>query len=117
MAETHPVSLGESVGWMAEDAQANRRRGGGLSMLAVGIFRLDQFGVPLAAVGTAYPAPGSPVIGDRVYIGAHASVLGPVPIGDDAFLGTRALVLRDREPGAVAVGVPADVIEPTSALR
>jgi serine acetyltransferase len=166
---------------MVEDAKVNRRRGGGiLSVLAVGIFRLNQFGVrgtglaasvvrllslplvafsrlmlscempgalacgrrlvlahggrgiivvpdavigddvvmaPYSAAGVAYPAPGAPVIGDRVYIGAHASILGPVSVGDGAFLGARALVVQDVGPGALAVGVPADVIEPSSVSR
>src|SRR4051794_33455090 len=46
MAETHPESLGELAEWMREDAEVNRRRGGGIfSVIAVAIFRLNQFGI------------------------------------------------------------------------
>jgi serine acetyltransferase len=75
----------------------------------------DVLMAPYSAVGAAYPTPGAPVIGDRVYIGTHATVLGPISVGDGAFLGARALVLRDIEPGAFAVGTPAEVMGAESA--
>lgn len=77
----------------------------------------DVVMAPYSAVGAAYPAPGAPVIGDRVYIGAHASILGAVTIGNCAFVGARALVLRDMEPGGLATGVAADVVEPSGVTR
>ncbi len=48
-----------------------------------------------------------PRIGDRVTIGAHASVLGGITVGDDAFVGAAAVVLEDVPAGNVAVGIPA----------
>jgi serine O-acetyltransferase len=36
-----------------------------------------------------------PKLGDRVTVGAQASVIGAVTIGDDAFVGAHALVTRD----------------------
>jgi len=36
-----------------------------------------------------------PKLGDRVTLGAQASVIGPVAIGDDVFVGAHALVTRD----------------------
>jgi serine acetyltransferase len=74
----------------------------------------DVLMAPYSALGAAYPTPGAPVIGDGVYIGTHATVLGPVTVGNGAFLGARALVLRDIEPGGFAVGTPADVLEASS---
>ena len=53
-----------------------------------------------------------PVIGDDVFIGAGARVLGPVTIGNGASIGANAVVLTDVPPGATAVGVPARIIEP-----
>jgi serine O-acetyltransferase len=53
----------------------------------------------------------APVIGNRVNIGAGAKILGAVHIGDDADIGANAVVLRDVPAGAMAVGVPARVIE------
>lgn len=50
-----------------------------------------------------------PMIGDNVYIGAGARVLGGITIGDDVAIGANAVVLRDVPDGCVAVGVPATV--------
>jgi serine O-acetyltransferase len=36
-----------------------------------------------------------PRVGDRVVIGASATLLGPLVVGDDAVIGAHALVLRD----------------------
>lgn len=49
----------------------------------------------------------APVIGDNVTITCGAKVLGPITIGDHAVIGANAVVVRDVEPGAVMVGVPA----------
>jgi serine O-acetyltransferase len=51
--------------------------------------------------------PGSPVIGNRVEIGAGAKVLGRIHIGDDVQIGANAVVIRDVPPGHMAVGIPA----------
>jgi serine O-acetyltransferase len=51
--------------------------------------------------------PGFPVIGDNVFIGAGARVLGAITIGDDVSVGANAVVLADVPSGYVAVGVPA----------
>lgn len=174
MAATHPENLRDLVEWMREDAEVNRRRGGGtLGVVAVGIFRINQFGVrgtglvadavrllslplvafsrlllscevpgslacgrrlvlahggrgviivgnaqvgddvvfgPYSGLGIAYPTPGAPVVGDRVYFGAHASVLGPVTIGEGAFLAARCLVLKDVPAGKLTIGLPARVV-------
>ena len=48
-----------------------------------------------------------PRIGDRVTIGAHATVLGGISVGDDTFVGAGAIVLEDVPPASVAVGAPA----------
>ncbi|MDN2658003.1 serine O-acetyltransferase [Cobetia sp. 14N.309.X.WAT.E.A4] len=51
-----------------------------------------------------------PKIGNRVYIGAGAKLLGPINIGDDVSIGANAVVIKDIPSGATAVGVPAKVI-------
>lgn len=64
-------------------------------------------------------APGErrhPVIGDRVIIGANASVLGPVTVGDDARIGASALVLTDVPVGARVLAPTAEITEPSSPL-
>lgn len=60
--------------------------------------------------GVAFPRPGAPVIGDRVYIGANSSIIGDVTVGDDAVIGAHTLVTRSVPVGMVAVGVPAKVL-------
>ncbi len=52
----------------------------------------------------------APVIGDRVYIGPGAVIIGPVSVGDDAVIGAGAVVTRSVPPRGVAVGNPARVI-------
>jgi serine O-acetyltransferase len=54
--------------------------------------------------------PGSPVIGNRVDIGAGAKLLGAITVGDDAVIGANAVVLCDVPAGALAVGIPARII-------
>lgn len=55
-------------------------------------------------------APGCPTLGDRVRLGAGAQILGPVSVGDDAYIGAMSLVLADVPAGAVVAGVPAHLV-------
>lgn len=54
-------------------------------------------------------AGGVPVIGDDVFIGPNALVLGGVTIGDRAFIFPSAVVTCDVPDGHAAAGVPATV--------
>lgn len=40
-----------------------------------------------------------PKLGDRVTLGAHACVIGPVTVGDDVFVGAQVLLTRDVPSG------------------
>lgn len=53
---------------------------------------------------------GNPVIGDNVYIGPGAKVIGAIRIGNDAAIGANCVVTRDVPDRAVVVGVPGRVI-------
>jgi O-antigen/teichoic acid export membrane protein/serine acetyltransferase len=55
-------------------------------------------------------------IGDDVYIGAGARVLGDIHIGDGAQIGANAVVLNDVPAGVTAVGVPARLVPPKRVL-
>jgi serine O-acetyltransferase len=61
-------------------------------------------------------APGGtgpgPVIGDRVWIGAHAQIVGDWRIGSGSTLAAGAVVQRDIPEGALAIGNPARVVIP-----
>lgn len=52
----------------------------------------------------------SPVLGDNVFIGAGARIIGAVRVGNGAKVGANAVVLDDVPEGATAVGVPAKVV-------
>src|SRR4051794_20510879 len=52
-----------------------------------------------------------PVIEDDVELGAYAQVLGGVRVGRGARVGAMSVVLRDVPADAVAVGVPARIID------
>ena len=51
-----------------------------------------------------------PTLGRGVVIGAGAKVLGPIHVGDNAKIGSNAVVVRDVPPGATAVGIPARIV-------
>ncbi|HXO19733.1 MAG TPA: serine O-acetyltransferase [Thermoanaerobaculia bacterium] len=51
-----------------------------------------------------------PRVGDRVTIGAAATVLGGIAVGDDAVIGAGAVVLHDVLPRSTVAGVPARII-------
>lgn len=52
----------------------------------------------------------APVLGDDVFIGAGAKIVGGVSIGDNVKIGANAVVVTDIPAGATAVGVPARVV-------
>jgi serine O-acetyltransferase len=53
---------------------------------------------------------GIPTLGDRVFVGPNAIILGGVTIGDDVVIGAGALVTQPVPPLAVVAGNPAKVI-------
>ncbi|WP_421855650.1 serine O-acetyltransferase [Oricola sp.] len=52
-----------------------------------------------------------PRVGDNVFIGAGAIVLGDVNIGSNSVIGANAVVVRDVDSGSLMVGVPAKKIK------
>ena len=61
-------------------------------------------------IAPSYAGPQAPKIGNDVFIGAGATILGAVTVGDGAAIGPNSLVLSDVPPGAFAIGVPAKTI-------
>lgn len=57
------------------------------------------------------PRFGSPTIGDGVYLGAGAKVIGAVTVGAGARIGAGAVVVRDVPAGATVVAAPVRVLE------
>ena len=52
-----------------------------------------------------------PIIGDRVYIGTGAKLLGPITVGDGARIGANAVAIDDVPAGTTVVGAPARVVQ------
>ena len=53
---------------------------------------------------------GAPVLGERVWVGAHATVVGKVTVGDDVLIAPNAYVNQDVPSHSVVVGNPCRVI-------
>lgn len=52
----------------------------------------------------------APIIGANVNIGAGAKILGNIKIGDNVMIGANAVVIKDIPDNAIAVGIPARVM-------
>lgn len=53
---------------------------------------------------------GHPTIGNRVFIGAGAMIVGKITIGDDAYIFPGSVVTRPVPPRAVVMGYPAKIV-------
>ncbi len=53
-----------------------------------------------------------PTLGNGVIVGSGAQILGPIIIGDNARVGSNAVVSKDVGAGLTAVGIPARVVLP-----
>ena len=51
-----------------------------------------------------------PSVGNNVYVGAGAKIIGRVEIGDGARIGANAVVVDDVPQGRTAVGIPAKLL-------
>ncbi len=66
-------------------------------------------GVPIG-VSSRGKKKGFPIIGDNVYIGPGAVIIGNIKIGNNVAIGANSVVLNDLPQNAVAVGVPTRVV-------
>lgn len=53
---------------------------------------------------------GAPVLGERVWVGAHATVVGKIVIGDDVLIAPNSYVNQDVPSHSVVVGNPCRII-------
>lgn len=70
------------------------------------------FLAPWTTIGVQSGDFHGPVLGENVFVGSGARIIGGVTVGDRARIGANAVVTEDVPPGATAVGVPARVVEP-----
>jgi acetyltransferase-like isoleucine patch superfamily enzyme len=114
VGETARIAVGAHsfIGFGAELDVALELRIGSHSLIAPGCFITDH-GHRFEA-GRFIDTQGNdarPVaIGDDVWLGARAVVLPGVRIGDGAVVGAGAVVTRDVPAGAIVAGVPARVV-------
>lgn len=59
---------------------------------------------------------GAPVIGNNVFIGVGAKVLGRLKIGDNVKIGASAVVITDVDNNLTAVGIPAKILKKQEAV-
>lgn len=59
----------------------------------------------------ARPGDAGPVLGSRVWVGAHARIQGPVRIGTGATIGAGALVTGDVPAGCLVLGNPGRIVQ------
>ena len=52
-----------------------------------------------------------PVIGNDIYIGAGAIILGPIRIGNNVVIGANAVIVKDIPDGSLVVGIPGKIIK------
>ena len=124
---TRPLSFvlrGLAVVWGGTEIHPNTQIGPGLCIVhsqkviigpGVTIGRNFRIGQGVTIAGDKGPImPGSrqgfPVIGDDVTVSIDAIVLGPVQVGDGAFVGAQSMVLRDVPARTMVRGSPAAVV-------
>ena len=59
----------------------------------------------------AHGAKQGPQIGNHVFLGDGAKVLGNINVGDNVIIGVSSVVTKDIPANATAVGIPAKVIK------
>ena len=62
-------------------------------------------------IGGRSKNPEVPVIGNKVYIGAGARVLGPIKVGDNVVIAPNAVVIKDVASNCIVGGIPAKVLK------
>ncbi|WP_448567847.1 serine O-acetyltransferase [Thalassotalea ganghwensis] len=67
--------------------------------------------VTIGGNGKEEESNGVPKIGQNVFIGAGAVLLGPISIGDNARIGANAVVINDVAANTTVVGIPAKPVD------
>ena len=67
-------------------------------------------GVTIGATGKKVTGKRHPTIGNNVFIGSGAKILGNINIGDNVKIGANAVVLNDIPSNVTTVGIPSKII-------
>ncbi len=68
-------------------------------------------GVTLGATGNEKSHKRHPTLGDNIFVGSGAKILGPITVGSNSKIGANSVVLRDVPEGATVTGVRARVVK------
>lgn len=74
-------------------------------------------GVTLGGTSLTKGSKRHPTLGQNVVVGAGAKVLGGFTVGDNAAVGSNAVVTKPVPAGATAVGIPARIIQADDTAR
>ena len=74
-------------------------------------------GVTLGGTSLTKGAKRHPTLGRNVVVGAGAKLLGGFEVGDNAAIGSNAVVTKRVPAGATAVGIPARIIQADDSMR
>src|SRR6478735_10307850 len=74
-------------------------------------------GVTLGGTSLTKGAKRHPTLGRNVVVGAGAKILGGFTVGDNASVGSNAVVTKPVPAGATAVGIPARIIQADDSKR
>ncbi len=69
-----------------------------------------ESGVVIGAAKNGIPVE-VPSLGDNIFIGTGAKVLGNIHVGNNVKIGANAVVVKDVPDGATVVGIPARVVK------
>ena len=67
-------------------------------------------GVTLGSTGKKVVGRRHPIIGNNVFIGSGAKILGNITIGDNVKIGANAVVLKDIKNNVTTVGIPSKIV-------
>lgn len=68
-------------------------------------------GVTIGATGKKVIGRRHPIIGNNVFIGSGAKILGNITIGDNVKIGANAVVLKDIPSNVTTVGIPSKIVK------
>lgn len=73
-------------------------------------------GVTLGRANRGKNTGGAPMLGNNVYIGPGAKIVGHVKIGDNVAIGANCVVTKDMPSNSVVVGIPGKVISKNGSM-
>jgi serine O-acetyltransferase len=89
----------------------------GFGIVINGMVRAGRNVVLEHGVTIGAEAGACPVLGDQVFVGAGAAIVGAVAVGAGARIGANAVVVKDVPENATAVGAPAHVVRVREGAR